>query len=150
MYYTISEVSKKLNISSHTLRFYAKEGLLPFVERNENGVRLFKEEDFEWLLVIECLKKTGMTIKEIAQFIEWVMEGDTTILKRLEMFRERQEAVERQIKELQETQKVLKYKCWFYEKAKEVDTTDIKYTMKTEEMPEDIRILKQQIDKKYK
>lgn len=65
MDYTIGEVAKIINISPHTLRFYDKEGLLPFVERSESGIRRFKEEDFGKLMIIECLKKTGMPIKDI-------------------------------------------------------------------------------------
>nr|WP_314466517.1 MerR family transcriptional regulator [uncultured Clostridium sp.] len=149
MRYTIAETAKKLNISSHTLRFYSKEGLLPFVERSEGGIRLFKEEDFSWLFIINCLKKTGLSIKGIQQFIEWAMEGDSTIEQRLEMFGERQEAVEQQIKELQDTLEVIKYKRWRYEISKEAGTTAVHDTMKSEDIPEDIRKIKEKIEKSY-
>ena len=69
MFYTISAAAKKLNISAHTLRYYDKEGLLPFIERNEKGIRIFQEKDFEIMNMIECLKKTGMTIKNIKSLI---------------------------------------------------------------------------------
>ncbi len=72
MYYTISELSKKIDISPHTLRFYAKEGLMPFVERNQNGIRIFKDDDLELLFMIKCLKKSGMSIKEIKEFMNCV------------------------------------------------------------------------------
>lgn len=70
MYYTVSEISPKINISPHTLRFYCKEGLLPFVERSQSETRMFKNDDFEWLFMIECLKKSGMSIKKIKEFMD--------------------------------------------------------------------------------
>lgn len=64
MYYTISEISKMINTSMHTLRFHAKEGLMPFVERNQSVIRMFKDNDFESLFLIEYLKKSWMSIKD--------------------------------------------------------------------------------------
>jgi DNA-binding transcriptional MerR regulator len=138
---------KNVNISPHTLRFYAKEGLLPFVERSESGIRMFKDEDFEGLMLIECLKKAGMPIKDIKTFIDWTMEGDSTIDKRLEMFKKQKEAVERQIEELKETLKLLEYKCWYYETAKKAGTCAVLNTIKMEDIPEDIRPVKENLKK---
>ncbi len=58
-------MAHELNLTVYTLRYYDKEGLLPFVERTDSGIRRFKESDIEALRVIECLKSTGMPIKEI-------------------------------------------------------------------------------------
>ena len=65
MNYSIGEVSRMFGLPQSTLRYYDKEGLLPFVERSSGGIRLFKDSDFEWLSMIECMKQTGMPIKEI-------------------------------------------------------------------------------------
>ncbi len=65
MLYTVGEMAKKLGVAPSTLRFYDKEGLLPFVERSGGGMRVFKDEDFEWLQVIGCLKKAGMKLCDI-------------------------------------------------------------------------------------
>ncbi|HPO77415.1 MAG TPA: MerR family transcriptional regulator [Thermoclostridium caenicola] len=147
MYYTIGEFAKKVNIFPHTLRFYAKEGLLPFIERSESGIRMFKDEDFEWLMIIECLKKTGMPIKDIKTFIDWIMEGDSTIDKRLDMFKKQKEAVEKQIAQLQEALELLKYKCWYYETAKNAGTCAVHNIIKLEDIPEDIRPVKEKLKK---
>lgn len=147
MHYTIGEIAKKINISPHTLRFYAKERLLPFVERSESGIRMFKDEDFEGLMIIECLKKTGMPIKDIKTFIDWVIEGDSTIDKRLDMFKKQKEAVEKQIAELQETLELLEYKCWYYETAKNAGTCAVHNTVKLEDIPEDVRPVKEKLKK---
>ena len=82
MLYTVSEMAKRLGVAPSTLRYYDKEGLLPFIERSDGGIRMFKDTDFEWLSIIECLKKTGMPIKEIKVFIDWCIEGDTTTAQR--------------------------------------------------------------------
>ncbi|MGI6706622.1 MAG: MerR family transcriptional regulator [Clostridia bacterium] len=147
MYYTIGEIAKKVNISPHTLRFYAKEGLLPFVERSESGIRMFKDEDFQWLMIIECLKKAGMPIKDIKTFIDLTMEGDSTIDQRLEIFKKQKEAVEQQIAQLQETLKLLEYKCWYYETAKNAGTCAVLNAIKIEDIPEDIRPVKEKLKK---
>lgn len=73
--YSISEVAEHFNMTPHTLRYYDKEGLMPFIERTSSGKRLFKESDMDALKVIECLKSSGMPIKEIKHFIEWCSEG---------------------------------------------------------------------------
>lgn len=145
MYYTVSEISKKINVSPHTIRFYAKEGLFPFIERSEGGIRMFKDSDMGWLAMIDCLKKTGMPIKNIKTFIDWAMEGDSTINQRLNMFKTQQESVESQIREMQDVLDVLKYKNWFYETAKSAGTLSVHDTMKTEDIPKDIRVLKKKI-----
>ena len=70
MIYTVGEMAQKLGVPASTLRYYDKEGLLPFVERSSGGIRMFRENDFEWLQVIRCMKKAGMSIKDIRQYIE--------------------------------------------------------------------------------
>ena len=63
MQYSIGQVAQKMGISAYTLRYYDKEGLLPFVARSSSGVRVFQEDDFAWLRLIECLKTSGLSIK---------------------------------------------------------------------------------------
>ncbi|BDH63524.1 hypothetical protein MTP04_36540 [Lysinibacillus sp. PLM2] len=87
--YSISEVAKALNLTVYTLRYYDKEGLMPFVERTSSGIRIFKESDIDALRIIECLKATGMPIKEIKNFIDWCSKGDSTLQQRYDMFLER-------------------------------------------------------------
>lgn len=125
MFYTVGEIAEKIGVAPSTLRYYDKEGLLPFVERNKSGVRKFKDSDIEWLSIIECLKKTGMPIKEIKKFVMWCIEGDSTIDKRLQLIKERKKAVQLQIEKLEGTLKTLDYKIWYYETAKEAGTVKI-------------------------
>ena len=122
---TIGEVAKELGVTAHTLRFYDKSGLLPFVDKSASGVRIFKESDFEWLAVIECLKQTGMQLKDIKQYIDWCMEGDATLQQRCDMFTECKAEAERQITALQKALEKINYKCWYYETALAAGTIKI-------------------------
>ncbi len=142
MLYTVGEMAKKIGVAPSTLRYYDKEGLLPFVERSGGGIRMFKEDDLDWLSIIECLKKTGMPIKEIKKFVDWCIEGDSTIEQRLELIDNQREAVLKQIAQLHETLDTLNYKHWYYETAKKAGTCDIHNIITPEDMPEDIREIK--------
>ena len=124
-YYSIGEMAKILGVATSTLRYYDKEGLLPFVERTEGGVRRFKDEDVEWLVTIEHLKKTGMPIRDIAVFVNLDTQGDETIAQRLELIDRQRDNVRQQIAQLENTLKVLDYKHWYYETALEAGTCDI-------------------------
>ena len=123
MVYTVGEMARLLNVPASTLRYYDKEGLLPFVERSSGGIRMFKDSDYEWLQVIGCLKKAGMSIRDIRQYILLAMQGDSTINERLQMFYAQRERLLEQMDQLQQTLNTLNYKCWFYEQAKERGST---------------------------
>lgn len=123
--YSISEVAKELNLTPYTLRYYDKEGLIPFVERTPSGTRLFKESDIGALKIIECLKSTGMPIKAIKHFIDWCSEGDSTLQQRYDMFMERKATVEAQMEELKKTMEVIEHKCLYYQTALDAGTEDI-------------------------
>lgn len=124
MVYTVGEMARLLNVPASTLRYYDKEGLLPFVERSSGGIRMFKDSDYEWLQVIGCLKKAGMSIRDIRQYILLAMQGDSTIGDRLQMFYAQRERLLEQMEQLRQTLDTLNYKCWFYEQAKACGSTE--------------------------
>lgn len=125
MSYTISEVAKKTNLTPFTLRYYDKEGLLPLLEKTEKGTRCFKDSDLAWLDAIECLKSSGMSIKDIKSFIYWATEGDSTLQQRYDMFVERKIIVEQKMVEFQKILNKINYKCWYYKTALEAGTSEI-------------------------
>ena len=139
MLYTVGEMARKLNVAPSTLRYYDKEGLLPFVERSGGGIRMFKDSDFEWLSIIECLKQTGMPLREIRDFIDWCMEGDTTIGKRKALIEKQRQAVLEQIRSLQDTLAMLDFKKWYYEVAEQAGTCRIHDTLPEDAVPEALR-----------
>lgn len=150
MNYSIGQMAKKLGLTTATLRYYEKEGLLPFVERTSGGIRQFTEKDFEWLMIIDCLKKTGMPLKDIRNFIEMVNQGDSTIENRLNLIQKQKKSVENQLAELAEILKVLEFKEWFYATALQDGTTENVMNMNIEDLPEPFQeTRKKLIGKKY-
>lgn len=124
MPYTIGEVERLTGIPASTLRYYDKEGLMPAVERVAGGKRLYSEAHLGALEVIGCLKRSGLSIKEIRQFVDWRDAGDETFERRRDMFRERREALLAQMADLQRTLDVVEYKCWYYQMAVDNGSTE--------------------------
>ena len=145
MVYTVGEMAKLLEVPSSTLRYYDKEGLLPFVERSSGGIRMFQETDFEWLQIISCMKKAGMSIRDIRQYIELAMQGDDTIDLRLQMFHRQRDALRAQIAEMERTLETVEYKCWFYETAQAVGTVNVPKDMPDDEVPKRFRAIRQEL-----
>lgn len=137
MLYTIGEMAKTLGIPTSTLRFYDKKGLLPFMERSSGGIRMFTDKDLECLRIVECLKRSGMSIAEIRHFIDMVMRGDESIDERLAMFQKRKVEVEKQIADLHTTLETIRYKCWYYETAKAAGTTAAADSLSDDQIPEE-------------
>ena len=141
MFYTIGEMAQKLDVAPSTLRYYDKEGLLPFVERSSGGIRMFKEEDMEWLRLLGCLKKAGMPLKEIRSFLDWSRQGDATISQRLELLEKQRQSVLDQQKQLEDTLLMLDYKRWYYQTAREAGTCAVHDSLTPEQVPEQFRAL---------
>ena len=107
--YSIQEVSNKTGLTAHTLRYYEKEGLISGVERSQGGFRQYTDEDLERLGLICCLKNTGMSIQEIARFVQLTHEGDHTLKERVQMLKNHREQV---IERMEEMQKHLDKVTW--------------------------------------
>lgn len=145
MTYTVGEMARRLDVPASTLRYYDKEGLLPFVERTSGGIRVFHESDFEWLQVIGCMKKAGMSIRDIRQYIELALQGDDTIETRLRLFEHQREVLRSQIAELEHTLQTVEYKCWYYETAQAAGTIRVPRDMPDEEVPAQFRKIRQEM-----
>ena len=116
MNYNIGEVAKQFNLSIHTLRYYEKEGILN-INRSKNGIRKYEDSDIESIKIVECLKNSGMSLKDIKQFMDWCSLGDSTLQFRQAMFEEQRKAVLEQISHLQKTLDIINFKCWYYKTA---------------------------------
>ena len=138
--YTIGQVSQMFNIPISTLRYYDKEGFFPNLKRS-SGIRRFGEQDIEALKVIECLKESGLELKDVKQFIKWATKGSSTYKNRKELFEKRKIAVEQEIRKLQKTLNILEYKCWYYDKAIKDGTEDKIYKMLPNKLPSKIQKL---------
>lgn len=145
MLYTVGEMATMLGLAPSTLRYYDKEGLLPFLQRSESGIRVFSDTDYEWLKIIECLKATGMPLKDIRGFIHLAMQGDDTIEQRLQLFLRQRESVLRQLTKLQETLDIIDFKCWYYEMARQAGTTAVVEQLTAEQIPPRFRAVRNRL-----
>ena len=135
--YTIGQVSEMFGLPVSTLRYYDKEGLFPGMRR-ESGIRKFDETAIEALRIIECLKKSGLEIKEIKQFMAWCAEGSETYTLRRDLFLKRKKAVEEEIERMERTLALINYKCWYYEEAIKDGNEERLQKMSPEDMPAEI------------
>ncbi len=137
--YTIGEVSKMFHLPISTLRYYDKEGLFPEMKR-QSGIRQFTDREVEALRVIECLKQSGLEIREIRQFMQWCTEGPETYEKRKELFLKRKAAVEQEILAMERTLNLLKFKCWYYETAIAEGNEERIQKMLPNQLPKDVQV----------
>lgn len=138
--YTIGQVSKLFNLPVSTLRYYDKEGLFPNIKRS-SGIRQFSETELETLRVIECLKKSGLEIKDIKQFINWCSEGNKTYQQRRNLFEQQKKQVEAEIERLNHVLNMIKFKCWYYDEAIKDGNEDRLSRLIPEKLPDGIRKL---------
>ena len=137
--YTIGQVAEMFGLPISTLRYYDKQGLFPRMQR-VSGIRRFSETEIEALRVIECLKKAGMEIKDIRQFMDWCVEGAATYPQRKALLEEQKAHVEAEIERMNRTLDMLKYKCWYYTQAIKDGSEDAIPAMIPDRLPEDIRL----------
>lgn len=146
MQYSIGEVASSTGIAISTLRYYDREGLFPSIKRSDGGIRRFTDTELDALGVIECLKASGLSIKEIKLFLDWCQEGDGSLEKRRDLFYERFAVVAKQMEALQKTMDTLRFKCWYYDTALAAGAEQAVREMSEDEMPEAIARSKRAID----
>ena len=138
--YTIGQISEMFHLPISTLRYYDKMGLFPGLER-KGGMRSFSEREVEALRVIECLKASGLEIRDIRRFMEWTEQGPATYPERKRLFEARRQAVEAEMASLQKTLDMLKYKCWYYDTALRDGGEENIRAMLPDKLPEKIQKL---------
>ena len=138
--YTIGQISEMFNLPISTLRYYDKERLFPQMQRR-SGIRRFGENEGEALRVIECLKASGLEIKDIRLFMDWATQGTATYEKRKELFEARREVIEAEITNLQKMLDMVKFKCWYYETAIKDGNEDGINAMLPDKLPPEIQKL---------
>lgn len=136
--YTIGQVSEMFHLPVSTLRYYDKEGLFPHMER-VSGIRQFGDKELEALRLIECLKKSGMEIKDIKTFMKWCSEGSSTYPLRRDLFLRQKETVENEIRKLEKVLDMIRFKCWYYEQAVKDGSEDRLREMLPDHLPEEIQ-----------
>lgn len=122
--YTIKEVAAKVDESEHTIRFYCKKGLFPFLTRDKNNIRKFSEEDLEGVRIVLCLRDTGMPLSEIHHYMELCAQGKSTLAERLEIIRRQKENAYQQMTEFQKKIDHLEWKEQHYMNLMETGAED--------------------------
>ncbi|MCD8116641.1 MAG: MerR family transcriptional regulator [Oscillospiraceae bacterium] len=136
--YTIGQVSEMTGLPVSTLRYYDKQGLFPNMQRS-GGIRQFGDGELETLRVIECLKRSGLEIKDIRQFMEWSVQGSETYPLRRALLAERKASLEAELEQMGRALDMLKYKCWYYDQAILDGNEERLRSIPPADMPEDIR-----------
>ena len=138
--YTIGQVSEMFQIPISTLRYYDREGLFPDMQRT-SGIRRFTEKEIDILRVIECLKMSGLELKEIRQFIKWCQEGSQTYEKRYDLFQKRKAAVEAELEQMKKVLDMICFKCWYYGQAMKDGSEERLSQMLPDKLPEEIQAI---------
>lgn len=124
MSYSIKEIAEMMKVTTSTIRYWDSEGLLPNIKR-VNGIRVFEDEDFKWLRVLNCMKNINMPIKKIKDYLDLAKKGDSTLQERYEMILEQKHIIEKQINDLNNCSKEFEYKEWYYKTAIEAGTEKV-------------------------
>ena len=112
----IAEVSEKFDVSQDTIRYYERIGLIPHVNRNKSGIRDFTEEDCRWVELIKCMRRAGLAIEVLIEYVSMFQQGDETIEARKELLMEQREQLIIKIEDIKKTVERLDYKIERYEK----------------------------------
>ncbi|MDO4327149.1 MAG: MerR family transcriptional regulator [bacterium] len=115
--YTMMQVCRELDMTYQTLKYYCNEGLIPNVKRDNNNRRIFDEKDVKWIKDLTCLKKCGMSILEMKEYLELCLQGESTIMQRKEMLAKKREALLSSIKELEDSVAYIDWKQNFYDEV---------------------------------
>ncbi|CDC21820.1 putative transcriptional regulator (MerR family) [Clostridium sp. CAG:306] len=122
--YTIKEVSNIMDVSEHTLRFWAKSGFFPFIKRDENNIRFFSQSDLEWVKIVKCLRSVGTENKAIKRYIDLCNIGDSTIKERFEIIKATKQKAQQQMNDLKKQLDILEYKEGYYKNLIKNNSSD--------------------------
>jgi len=122
--YTVKEVAEKMDVSEHTLRFWAKNGFFPFVTRNQNNIRQFSEDDLGWVRIVKCLRSIGTETKLVKRYINLCIAGDSTIPERYEIIKTTKAKALKQMEDLKNQLELLNYKEEHYKNLIENNLED--------------------------
>ncbi len=115
--YTMMQVCREINMTYQTLKYYCNEGLIPHVKRDANNRRIFDEQDVKWIKDLVCLKKCGMSIQEMKEYLDLCLRGASTIPQRKEMLAKKQAALRVSMQELADSVAYIDWKQNFYDEV---------------------------------
>ncbi|MCM3626647.1 MerR family transcriptional regulator [Paenibacillus glycanilyticus] len=113
----MAEVSAKFELSQDTLRYYERIGLIPPVNRNNNGIREYSEDNLRWVEFIKCMRSAGLPIEALIEYVNLTQQGESTLNTRKELLIEQREQLRLRIVEMVETMERLDSKIENYEQS---------------------------------
>jgi len=113
--YSMKEACQLTNMSYETLKFYCNEGLVPNVKRDKRNYRIFSDKDIKWIDSLNCLKRCGMTINEMKEYLELCLEGERSITERKIILAKKREALLQSMEEIQKSIDFIDWKQNFYD-----------------------------------
>lgn len=113
--YSMKEVSEKFNITPYTLRYYEREGLLPFVQRDNNGRRIYTDVDLGSIQLVNCMRATGMSIAYIKNYVSLTTKGKDTVDERRNIMLEQKEILKEEIKKYNDLLELVNMKLDYYD-----------------------------------
>lgn len=131
--YTMMQVCRELDMTYQTLKFYCNQGLIPGVKRDHNNRRVFDEKDVKWIKDLTCLKKCGMGIQEMKEYLDLCLQGESTIMQRKNMLAKKQEELLVSIKELEDNVAYIDWKQNFYDEVLSGKRPYVSNLIRTEE-----------------
>ena len=115
MLYSMKDACEKTGLTYDTLKFYCNEGLVPNVKRNKNNYRIFDEKDIAWINSLSCLKKCGMSITEMKEYVNLCLEGESSIKERKIILNKKLKELEYKMKEVKNSIDYIHWKQGFYD-----------------------------------
>lgn len=115
MFYSMKQVCEKTGLTYDTLKFYCNEGLIPDVKRDKNNYRIFDDKNIAWINSLSCLKKCGMSIVEMKEYLNLCLEGESSIIKRKEILNIKLKKLENKKQEIQDSIDYINWKQSFYD-----------------------------------
>ena len=137
MNYSIGQVSELFNLPISTLRYYDRQGLFKKMKR-ASGQRVFSESELEALRVIDCLKKSGLEIRDIQHFMDLTLQGSQTYQDRKNMFDRQLDKIEAEIRDLEKAKARILFKQWYYSKSIELGDESLVQAMVPDQLPDEI------------
>lgn len=131
--YTMMQVCNEADMTYQTLKFYCNEGLVPNVKRDKNNRRVFDEKDVRWIKDLVCLKKCGMSIQELKEYLDLCLQGPDTILQRKELLKKKQESLRESVQELEASIAYIDWKQNFYDEVLSGKRPYVSNLIRTEE-----------------
>ena len=130
--YSMKETCKKTNLTYDTLKFYCNEGLIPNVKRNKSNYRVFNDNDINWIKSLSCLKKCGMSIVEMKEYLALCLKGPSSIPERQIILDAKLHELEQKKQEIQEAIDFVHWKQSFYKDVLSEKTKYFSYLIPTE------------------